>query len=73
MRTELPEEEQIKGFELKDIRDFSTKSTLDSEIHEEIILSILTGYKKVDTEKVETRCIASLQVDSTIDSSFALA
>ena len=46
MRTQLPEEEQITGFELQDIKNLSFQSTLDSDIPEEIILSILTDYKK---------------------------
>ena len=61
MRTELSKQEQITGFELKDIRDFSTQSTLDSKIPEEIILSILTDYKKVDAEKVIEQIIYKLQ------------
>ena len=68
MRTELPEEEQIKGFELQDIRDFSTKSTLDSEIPQEIILSILTDYKKADAEKVIEQIICKLQQLSKTES-----
>ena len=61
MRTKLSKEEQITGFELKDIRDFSTQSTLDSEIPEEIILSILMDYKKVDAKKVIEQIIYKLQ------------
>ena len=61
MRTELSKEEQITAFELKDIRNFPTRSTLDSEIPEEIILSILTDYKKADAEKVIDEIIYKLQ------------
>ena len=68
MRTELTEEEQIKGFELKDIRDFSTQSTLNSEIPEEIILSILTDYEKADIDKVIDEIIYKLQQVSKSES-----
>ena len=61
MRTELPEEERITGFDLKNIRNFSTRVTLDSEIPEEIILSILTDYKKADAEEVIDEIIYKLQ------------
>ena len=60
MRTELSKEEQITGFELKDIRNFPTQLTLNSEIPEEIILSILTDYKKADAEKVIEEIIYKL-------------
>ena len=68
MRTELSKEEQITGFELKDIRNFPTRETLDSEIPEEIILSILTDYKKADTEKVIEEIIYKLQQSSKSES-----
>ena len=68
MRTELSEEEQIRGFELQDIRKFSTQSMLDSEIPEGIILSILTDYKKADAEKVIEEIIYKLQKASKSES-----
>ena len=68
MRTQLSKEEEITGFELKDIRDFSTQSTLNSEIPEEIILSILTDYKKSDAEKVIEQIIYKLQKVSKSES-----
>ena len=61
MRTQLSEEEQIKDFELQDIKNLSFQSTLDSDIPEEIILSILTDYKKADAEKVIEQIIYKLQ------------
>ena len=68
MLTQLPEEEQIKGFELQDIRDFSTQSTLDSEVPEGIILSILTDYEKSDSDKVIDQIIYKLQRSSKSES-----
>ena len=68
MRTELSEEEQITGFELYNIRDFSLQSTLDSQIPEGIILSILTDYKKSDTGKVIEEIIYKLQQASKSES-----
>ena len=64
MRTQLSEEEQITGFELRDIRNFTTRVTLDSEIPEGIILSILTDYEKSDTGKVIDEIIYKLQQSS---------
>ena len=61
MRTQLSKEEQITGFELHDIKEFSLQSTLDSEIPEGIILSILTDYEKSDTGKVIEEIIYKLQ------------
>ena len=68
MRTQLPEEEQITGFELQDIKNLSFQSTLDSDIPEEIILSILTDYKKADAEKVIEEIIYKLQKASKSES-----
>ena len=68
MRTQLSKKEQITGFELKDIRDFFTQSTLNSEIPEEIILSILADYKKSDAEKVIDEIIYKLQRTSKSES-----
>ena len=68
MRTELSEEEQITGFDLQDIRNFTTRITLDSEIPEGIILSILTDYKKADAEKIIDEIIYKLQKASKSES-----
>ena len=68
MRTLLSKEEQITGFELKNIRNFPTQSTLNSEIPKEIILSILTDYKKADAEKVIEQIIYKLQKASKSES-----
>ena len=64
MRTQLSKEEQITGFELHDIRNFSTQSMLDSETPEGIILSILTDYEKSDAGKVIDQIIYKLQQSS---------
>jgi len=61
MQTTLSEDEQITGFVLKDIHDFSTEKTLNSDIPEEIILSILTDYSKADVSEVVRRIIEKLQ------------
>ena len=61
MKTELPENEQIKGFQLTNIHDFPTSTTLESEIPEEIILSILTDYSKADTDSIIEQIITKLQ------------
>ena len=68
MRTQLSKEEEITGFELHDIRDFSTQSMLNSKIPEEIILSILTDYKESDAEKVIEQIIYKLQKASKSES-----
>ena len=68
MRTELSEEEQITGFELQDIRNFPTQSTLNSEVPEGIILSILTDYKKSDADKIIEEIIYKLQKASKSES-----
>ena len=68
MRIQLSKEEQITGFELQDIRNFPTQSTLNSEIPEEIILSILTDYEKADAEKVIEEIICKLQKASKSES-----
>ncbi len=61
MKTQLPSDEQITGFELKNIHDFPADITLKSDVPEEIILSILADYSKVDTKKVIEQIIAKLQ------------
>ena len=61
MKTVLPEEEQIIGFELNNIHDFPTQVTLASDIPEEIILSILTDFKRADAGKVIEQVISKLR------------
>ncbi len=61
MRTELSHEEKITGFELKNIHELDAQQILNSEIPEEIILSILADYPKSDTEHVISRIIQGLQ------------
>jgi len=61
MRTKLNHGEQITGFQLTNINDVSTASTLESEIPEEIILSILTEYSAADTKNVIDQIINKLQ------------
>jgi len=46
MKTLLSVEEQITGFHLTNIKDLPTKSTLNSKIPEEIILTVLGDYPK---------------------------
>jgi hypothetical protein len=61
MRTELPEEEQIKGFELRNIHKLPVEQVLESDIPEEIVLSILTDYPKADAEKVIVAIVQKLK------------
>ena len=68
MRTQLSKEEQIKGFELHDIKKFPFQSALNSEIPEGAILSILTDYQKADSEKVIEKIIYKLQQASKSES-----
>ena len=68
MRTQLSKEEQITGFELHDIKNSSLQSTLNSEVPEGIILSILTDYEKSDAGKVIDEIIYKLQQVSKSES-----
>jgi hypothetical protein len=52
MRAQLPKEEQIKGFELRNIHKLPVEQVLDSNIPEEIVLSILADYPTANAEKV---------------------
>ena len=65
MSTELKPEEKITGFELKDIHQLPVDQVLESDIPEEIVLSILTDYPKADAEKVIGRIIEKLRSVST--------
>jgi hypothetical protein len=61
MKTELADDEKITGFELKNIHDMPVEKVLGSDIPEEIILSILTDYPKVDTGSIINQIIRKLQ------------
>ena len=61
MATRLPSDEQITGFELKNIHDFPATLTLASDIPEEIVLSILTDYSTSDARQVIGQIISKLQ------------
>lgn len=61
MRTELLPEEQITGFNLTNIHDIPVNQVLDSEVPEEIVLSILTEYPEKDTEQVISKIIHKLK------------
>ena len=65
MRTELLLEEQITGFELRNIHKLPMHQVLESDIPEEIILSILTDYPAADAEKVIARIIQKLKTVAT--------
>ncbi len=65
MPTELKPEEQITGFDLKDIHKLPVDQVLASDVPEEIVLSILTDYPKADAEKVINRIIEKLRSVST--------
>ena len=61
MSTQLAKEEQITGFELRNIREYATNKVLESDIPEEIILAILTDYPTSDTVQVVNQIISKLQ------------
>ena len=61
MFTALRKEEQITGFELKNIHDLPVDEVVDSEIPEEVVLSILADYPKANTAAVIHRIIRNLQ------------
>ena len=65
MRTKLYRDEQIKGFELINIREISTEDTLSSDIPEEIILTILTDYEKADAGQIIKRILEKLEQSAT--------
>lgn len=70
MRTTLFQEEEIKGFELKDIRKLPVNEVLESDVPEEIVLSILTDYPKADAEAVIGRIIQKLKNVSRDETTF---
>jgi len=61
MKTKLPKNEQITGFQLTNIHDLSTDAVLESELPEEIILSILTDHSNADPALILERIIVKLQ------------
>lgn len=61
MNTELPDEEKITGFELKNIHELSSRQMLDSDVPEEIILTILSDYPEADTNLIIEKIIHKLQ------------
>jgi len=61
MRTELLADEQITGFTLTNIHDIPVNQVLDSDIPEEIVLSILTEYPETDAEEVISKIIHKLK------------
>ena len=61
MRTELRAEEQIKGFELRNIHDIPLNQVIDSDVPEEIVLAILTDYPEADADMVISRIIQKLK------------
>ena len=65
MRTQLSAEEQIVGFELKDIHSFKPEELTQSEIPQEIILSVLSNYSKANAGRVISSIITKLQALAT--------
>lgn len=61
MRTELEGDEVIRGFEILNVYELDPKEILDSEIPEEIILSILGNYQREKAEMVIKRVIERLR------------
>ena len=61
MKTQLPLEEQIKGFEIRNIHEIPVNQVLESDVPEEIVLSILTDYPETDAEQVIARIIKKLK------------
>ncbi len=70
MRTQLLPEEQILGFEIKNIHDIPVNQVLESDVPEEILLSILTDYPEADAEQVIARIIHKLKQVAPNDSDF---
>ena len=68
MQTELSVEEQITGFELRNITELSTAAVLDSQIPEEIILAVLTDYPAADAESIIVQIIRKLRETSADES-----
>lgn len=60
MKTRLPEDQQITGYELRSLRDLDVKVMLDAETPGEIILSILGDYPRSDANAIIEQTITRL-------------
>ena len=61
MITELPEEQQITGFTLRNVHDLSVEQVIHSEVPEEIVLSILTDFPPEEAESVVKQILINLK------------
>ena len=61
MKTQLPSDQQITGFQLTNVRKLSKDDTLGSDIPEEIIVAILTDHATKDPGMVIEQIIRKLQ------------
>ncbi|MEL6537439.1 MAG: hypothetical protein AAFQ98_18605, partial [Bacteroidota bacterium] len=61
MEAQLPPDQWIKGFELHILHDIPVEQTLDSDVPEELILSILTDFPRHEADKVIGTILAKLQ------------
>jgi hypothetical protein len=61
MRTELAEDEIIKGFGLVNVHELDTEHILDSDIPEEIMLAILGDYHRTKADMVIRKIIGRLR------------
>jgi len=61
METQLPPEMRITGFELHNLRDLPLDQSINSEVPEELILSILTDFPKAEAGKVIDKILFRLQ------------
>lgn len=61
MRTQLKDDEIIKGFELLNVLELDTERILDSEVPEEILLAILGKHPRANAETIIKRVIERLQ------------
>ena len=64
MESELKEEEIYKGYELKDVRSYSSEGLTKSDIPEEIIMAVLGDFGNEPAEKVIGLIIERLRVVS---------
>ena len=61
MRAELEPEERITGFELQNINKLKPEALTASDVPQEILLAVLSGFPKKDAEGVIAKIIAKLQ------------
>jgi hypothetical protein len=61
MQMQLTPKEIFTGFNLKSLRDYSYESLLDSQIPEEIILAVLSDFKKLKPSEVIRQILGRLQ------------